>query len=217
MIGNELRSAILIPGFSESARFVEGLQKELVDGPYASFDQVDVLLLGDALARPEKYAHAFTDRAVITHSAGIMAVEGAGAIVALNPPEPTPLHRTVVGATKIAFDKAVGAEEGIIVGGLFEPALELAKHPIVNAKIPFKIRNFSTVKYLIERAGQFPFGRQVYSFDQDQFGFHKPDMVSLANLSGIFARTLHGKHNHPMFQPRDTLKQIDQALGIYPS
>ena len=203
---------MLVPGFSESARFADGLANEMTSGPFALAQTVDIVLLGDALDNPEKYEKAFKERLVVTHSAGIMAVDAACAIMALNAPEPTPLYKTLTGAAKIAFEKDIKIEEGGSKSTLPKQALELLRHPILNSKIPLNVRHFSTVEKLIQLSGAFPNGRSLFATDQDQFGFNRPDVIASANINGIFARMLKGKHNHVLFQPRDMLKQINNAL-----
>jgi len=205
------KQAIIIPGFSESKRFAAGLESEVADGPFALAEDAFTVRLGDALDDPEKYADVFAESLVITHSAGILAVHNAAEVIALNGPEPTKLTQTIKGAAKIAFDKDVITEEGIIVGGMLEPALELARHPIHNVKIPFKVRHFSTARHLISYADGFVNGRSLFTTDQDQFGFTRPEVTDFASVNGIFAKILLGKHNHAMFQPRDMLRQITEA------
>ncbi len=207
------KSVIVVPGFSESIRFTEGLANELTSGPFALAEDADIVRVADLFDDPLKYEAAMSERLVVTHSAGIMAVNKAAEIIALNAPEPTRLRTTVRGATVIAFDKAVGKEAGISSGGLLEPVLEVARHPLINAKIPLAIRKFSSSQKLIDNADAFPGGRSLFATEQDQFGFARPEAIARANDNGVFARMLQGKHNHAMFQPKDMMSQIATALA----
>jgi hypothetical protein len=214
--------AVLLPGNSETSEFVEPLGNKLVE--QHGFQDVDVILLGDALAKPHKYAKRLNRRPVYTHSAGPLALREllkagafAGPVVALSPAEPTPLLKTAQGVIKVSRQGIKGAEEGVEQVPLYVAGREMLRHPIETLKLPFSLRNFSTARFLIEASGQIAFGSQYYAFDNDEFGFHRPDAINLLNSMGIPAHTLQGTHNYPMTNPLDTLRQIDQALGIYPS
>lgn len=207
------KSAIIVPGFSEFTRSAEALAYELTKGPFALMSDVDIVPVTDALDNPLKYDKVFKDRFVVTHSAGILAVNAADQIMVLNGPEPTTLRKTLKASIAVNSDPNEGTEEGIVIGGMFEAAKELARHPIINARIPFTIRTFSTVLKLQGRPEAFPNGRMLFATDEDQYGFTSHGLIQYANERGIFARMLHGKHNHPMFQPRDTLRQVHDALS----
>ncbi len=206
-------NAIIVPGFSEFERCAEPLAEALTSGPYALAGSAEIVCLSDALDNPERYEKAFKGNLVVTHSAGLLAVNRALEVIALNPPEPTTLRKTIKGANAVNSSKNEGIEEGIVVGGIFEVAKELGRHPVISAKIPLAIRTFSSAQHLVDRAASFVNGRSLFYTDQDQFGFTRPEVVDYANQNGIFARILQGEHNHAMFQPKDMLRQVTLAIA----
>jgi len=94
-----------------------------------------------------------------------------------------------------------------------DPAIEIARHPIINAKAVRETKNFSSAGKLALGASEFPGFRMLFQFDQDEFGFTRESAMEHAASHGVVATTLRGTHNHPLRQPDDTLRQISEYLN----
>lgn len=208
--------AVIIPGFSETVEFARPLAKELTEGPYALVDTInedDIIPIADYLADPESFQDQLEGVLAVTHSAGCMGGLAAAQLLALNPVEPIPLRSIPWRALKVGNQPNNNPEEGIAIPPKLQAPKEVMRHPIINTKIAFAPRKFSSVDKLAENPHLFPDGRMLFAFDQDEFRFQREEKLALARSLGMHAAMLKGLHNEPMYRPRHTLKQITDSLN----
>lgn len=208
----EYSKAFIVGGWSEDHVLLEGLTREVAEGPHRIVDEAESITLAEALANPIKLNQEAGRRIVIAHSAGFMAIKEAGVIIALNGVEPTPLIKTILGGVRTGTNKAIGHDEYVTKTGLANGFLEVLRHPST-LSIPFKVQNFSTVRTMIDRKESFPGGRVYLPTDEDEFGFGCNGEVELARQNGITAATLKGWHGQPLLHPRAGAEQINRYLN----
>jgi hypothetical protein len=208
----EYSKAFVIGGWSEDHAFLEGLTREISEGPNRIVAEAESLTLAEALKNIDALNHETPRRIVVVHSAGMMAVREAGLVVALNGAEPTPLGKTIWGGIKVATNSAIGREEYANEPRLTSGIIEVLRHPSTLA-IPLRVRKFSTVQTLIRGSASFPDGRVYLPSEDDEFGFGSNGEVDLANRHGVTAQMLEGWHNQHLLHPRAGAEQIKKFVN----
>jgi len=210
----EYKQAFVVGGWSEDHDFLEGLTDAVSGGPHRIVENADSVTLAKALHDDYKWNLRFKDAMVIAHSAGMMAVHDAGIVVALNGVEPTPLLATIQGGKRVALEGNITPDdEHVIPTGLTNGLFEVLRHPIISAKIPFRVRDFSTIRQMIIYKRHFPDGRIYLPTTDDEFGFGHHGEVDKARQHGILAEMVPGYHNQHLLRPQEGAKLIKNKLN----
>lgn len=205
----EIKKAFVVGGFSESIHFLSPFTREICEGEYRIVDEAEPIPVADILANPENFLKESRRRLVVSHSFGAIAIREAVRVVMLNPVEPTPLHQTFKGALRVATNQKIGREPNVPQLGLTDPARELMRHPVINAKIPFWVRRASGLQVLINGGTHaFPGGQYYLPTNEDEFGFGRVEYVERALEQGIIAELLSGYHNQPLLHPASAVQHI---------
>lgn len=226
--------AVVIPGYSESTALAEPLKRELCEGQFALFRSVvgESPALADVQAYPRRFEKMFEGKTLVMHSLASILVarehhdltRKAKGFIFLNPVEGSSLGKIVSGAVNVAFQKNNDEEDPSYVPPFTQGPRELIRHPIINARNPFKATKYSTANTLLGRINGTDLGSDVplhhggygyFEYDNDEFGFKDvlPETVSLLRIKGLDAARFTGKHMAPIYRPRDTCKQLNTYLN----
>lgn len=211
----EYTKAFIVGGWSECPGDLERLAYEITEGEHRFASEVEAFSLASVLERIKGFAEEAKRRVVVTHSAGAMAVEGAGALVTMNGPEPTPFKRLAQGALLVATH-GVGHHEYALPTALKSWEAEICRRSTLT--IPLRVTRFSTIKKLISglEAGEYPGGCAYLVGAKDEFGFGSHKEVDLAASSGIPAAVLPGRHNTALISPAGYVEQIAKFVTRVP-
>lgn len=204
----------MVLGWGETPDLAEPLAYEFTKGEHAIIDDIsDIFTVADVMADPESYRRLFNESLVITHSAGIMAVESAAQIMTLSGVEPTRLPRVAQGALMSGFIFNQHSEPGISKPPFISIAKEIARHPYINAKIIHDIGGFSTAKHLSLSADRFPEGRMMFTYAGDEYGFTRMDTMLFALAHGVHVDVFGVLHNTPIHRPSKVTREINGSLN----
>jgi len=206
--------AFVVGGWGETEEYIQGLTNEiqLEEGPHGFVEHAEGITLAEALRHKRVINKDAEKRLVVTHSAGIMAIDNAGVIVALNGPEPTLLPRTIMGGRRVIRECNITPDDYVTKTSAWDGVDEVLHHPVTWA-VPFLVQCFSTVRKLARHERAFPGGRIYLQTESDEFGFGSGDNIEWARQNGIIADMLPGFHNQPMLRPREGAEQISIALA----
>lgn len=208
----EFSRAFVIGGWSEDLGYIESLAKAVSESGHSFVDSAEPITLAEARKIHDKFNREAARRVVITHSAGVLAVDNAGVIMTLNGPEPVSLAELISGAKAVSSNQAIGYEDGVPLAGPTNAVKELARHPST-LFTPLKLQKFSTVHKLIAHRDSFPGGRAYLAYDHDEYGFGAHGEVQLARKHDIAAYLLDGWHNQPMQHPTEAARNLYRAIN----
>ncbi len=215
----DFNKAFVVGGYGQSPDALGPLAEAI--GDHAGFNlnkTPDVATLGKAMLFNRSFNREASRRLVVALSFGPRAVNRAGAIIVLNGAEPTPIKDQIDGvkADTQEHRDQMGREPHVPEFSPMGMYLEYAKHPIVAATTPFRIRNFSTLDKLIDHGVEaYPGGRAYFPGIEDEYGFGHNGEVERAREHGIVADMFPGFHGQALYHPQATAQRIyDQVDGI---
>ena len=159
---------------------------------------LQILTLAEASRLPREQRSFGTEALVVCFSAGVMYVQGAGAIVAFSGPEPASKLRILRGIASRALRPAR-------YGGLqyaLRSLLEVFRKPVLIFTLQTKM--FSTYAYLEEllESGRLKSAHYVAA-PSDELSFYRPNLLGTSD-GQIETRPLHkdAVHDEALLKPR---------------
>jgi hypothetical protein len=224
-----LERAIIMPGWSEGPEFVEPFVDAVVESGLHDPAKVDVVFLGEALAKPDKFRKLIGHGTIYGHSAfwrggerifheAVLADEALPRqVIAFDSFETTGPVKLAMRAMKVAKKYGEEREEGIPEAGLLWAPREIMRHPVANTALPLHSRKFSTSRAMSRMAG---FGllqdglAMVYNHESE-FAFGSQEIIDHVNSLGApaVAGWQPGRHNRVMFEPKKSLDEATRLVG----
>ncbi len=181
------------------------------------YEQVDTFTFYRAMNNPDRVRDAVQGVDVVTHSAGMIAIEGTSPrrIIAFGAPLPMQMHnfakKTVHKRYRMHTQNAgILSPQDVPIVRKFETSslAELASHPIGNLGQIRRISRFDAVDTAIT-AKQKNIPTSLVYTEGDEFFYLSERNETVASAAGVTIIRLPGVHDELILRPAETLRQIN--------